>query len=490
MRGREGALLLGLALGCDGPGKERPTPADSATECMPAAWYIDADGDGNGDAAVVEEACEAPAGFVVSGDDCDDQDATVHPGAEERCDDGTDADCDGSDACADIDGSAIEDVLVGVTHGFGLGYRLHAVPGGVIVAGSHTDCDVYVWTGPLDGRRSVDDAARVLRGDSEDRQHLGSSIAPVGGTGRIALGSYGGPVVFDAQSDVPVLTYVGDWQNAYGGLDVDAGDVTGDGVTDLVFTGPELDVETGTVVVIDASSSGALGAGDEEAVITDASDEWVGGKHVVVLGDTDGDGSDDVLVDTRFFFRGPLYGVVDLGSADAETSESYAGGTDEARVGDVDGDGLADALVGATSVPGGAWISRMDGASFGSDTAFAVLACDGSDTSCGAQVWGDFDLNGDGHLDAAMRYDLDPAVEHQTGAWIVHGPLAGTILSSEAGQRVIGDSLPNSLDDLGAVDLDGDGSLELALGLYAYDDEAGGEGAVLVVPAAALRAAP
>jgi hypothetical protein len=61
-------------------------------------WYADADGDGHGDHDVTTEACAAPAGFVGSDDDCEDGDATIHPGADDRAGDGIDQDCDGVDA--------------------------------------------------------------------------------------------------------------------------------------------------------------------------------------------------------------------------------------------------------------------------------------------------------------------------------------------------------------------------------------------------------
>jgi hypothetical protein len=49
--------------------------------------YVDSDGDG-----------------YAASTDCDDSDASVHPGAEEVCDDGLDQDCDGSDLdCEDVD---------------------------------------------------------------------------------------------------------------------------------------------------------------------------------------------------------------------------------------------------------------------------------------------------------------------------------------------------------------------------------------------------
>ena len=57
-------------------------------------WYSDEDGDGFGDPAVWEAACEVPLGFVADATDCDDGDPTVYPDAAEWCD-GLDHDCDG-----------------------------------------------------------------------------------------------------------------------------------------------------------------------------------------------------------------------------------------------------------------------------------------------------------------------------------------------------------------------------------------------------------
>ena len=57
-------------------------------------WYLDADGDGYGDAATATEAASAPAGHVADSTDCDDGEARVHPAGTETCDD-LDNDCDG-----------------------------------------------------------------------------------------------------------------------------------------------------------------------------------------------------------------------------------------------------------------------------------------------------------------------------------------------------------------------------------------------------------
>jgi MYXO-CTERM domain-containing protein len=65
-------------------------------------WYADADGDGHGDPLTGEVGCSQPSGSVADGDDCDDGDASVHPGADEVCD-GLDQDCD-----ADADEGAVD----------------------------------------------------------------------------------------------------------------------------------------------------------------------------------------------------------------------------------------------------------------------------------------------------------------------------------------------------------------------------------------------
>ena len=81
---------------CDGAVDNNPTDGQS--------WYLDVDGDGFGDPAQVESACSLPIGHVALDSDCDDRDATIYPGASERCD-GLDQDCDGSTDEQAVDGS-------------------------------------------------------------------------------------------------------------------------------------------------------------------------------------------------------------------------------------------------------------------------------------------------------------------------------------------------------------------------------------------------
>ncbi len=66
----------------------------AAPECS-WVFFADADGDAHGDPDASITACTLPAGHAANGDDCDDTDAAVHPGAAESCN-AIDDDCDGA----------------------------------------------------------------------------------------------------------------------------------------------------------------------------------------------------------------------------------------------------------------------------------------------------------------------------------------------------------------------------------------------------------
>ena len=72
---------------------ETTTSTSTGDDCVETPWFIDADGDEHGgDVGVL--ACDRPRGHVDGSTDCDDENAAVHPGADEVCD-SLDNDCDG-----------------------------------------------------------------------------------------------------------------------------------------------------------------------------------------------------------------------------------------------------------------------------------------------------------------------------------------------------------------------------------------------------------
>jgi hypothetical protein len=89
---------------CDGAIDDLDPSLDPDTRSL---WHADADEDGYGSEVYTWSACAAPDGYIeasAEGFDCDDLDETIHPGAEESCEEAIDRNCDGSVAFEDADG--------------------------------------------------------------------------------------------------------------------------------------------------------------------------------------------------------------------------------------------------------------------------------------------------------------------------------------------------------------------------------------------------
>ncbi|MCC3156661.1 YDG domain-containing protein [Hymenobacter sp. 15J16-1T3B] len=135
-------------------------------------FYRDADGDTYGNAALVLQACSAPAGYVSNADDCNDAQASIRPGAPEVCGNGIDDDCDGQvdEGCTPVVASiAPTSGAVGalVTVGGSLFAGATAVSFGgttttaFTVNGAGTSISVTVPAGALSGPISVTTANGV-----------------------------------------------------------------------------------------------------------------------------------------------------------------------------------------------------------------------------------------------------------------------------------------------------------------------------------------
>ncbi|MCB9680279.1 MAG: right-handed parallel beta-helix repeat-containing protein [Alphaproteobacteria bacterium] len=98
-------ILPGAEERCDGKDRDCNGVVDSPDPVDGLTWYGDADNDGYGGDAYTTRTCVRPEGYGRAADDCNDGDATVHPGATEACEDGaTDANCDGFTGTDDHDG--------------------------------------------------------------------------------------------------------------------------------------------------------------------------------------------------------------------------------------------------------------------------------------------------------------------------------------------------------------------------------------------------
>jgi hypothetical protein len=80
---------------CGGVDEDCDGSVDEATAVDAPAWYGDADGDGFG-TGTATPSCLQPSGLVDNDDDCDDTEGTIHPDADEVCDESdVDEDCNG-----------------------------------------------------------------------------------------------------------------------------------------------------------------------------------------------------------------------------------------------------------------------------------------------------------------------------------------------------------------------------------------------------------
>jgi hypothetical protein len=447
---------------CDGIDNDCDGQADGE-DAQDAAWaYPDADADGWGDSETGILGCEQPSGWVIQGGDCDDGDATVHPGAAESLTDGVDADCDGiAHISIDLSGHEASVELTSESTGDWAGQSVASLGDfdgdgfdDFIVGAPMKDCQSYS-TG----------AAYLVLGPTTLAGSLSSAHSRLCGK---AEGDMAGTLVA-------------------GGADLD-----GDGLVDLLVGAPGADeggAAAGAVYVLggDVPREADLAVARTRLTGEAAGDQV--GTAMALAGDVDGDGLEDLLVGARlsssngdtagaaYLLLGPVSGVLSLTGADARLVGEAPGdgaGASVSGVGDVDGDGHADLLVGAygeDSAGSGAGAAYLLLGPISGDldlgSSDAKLLGEGVGDRAGEAVAGPGDLDGDGFADLTVGAPREATGGSASGAvYVLLSAVAGTLSLSEADAKLTGESSGRLLGTAihGAGDVDGDGLGDLVVG--------------------------
>ncbi|MBN1135642.1 MAG: VCBS repeat-containing protein, partial [Anaerolineae bacterium] len=277
-----------------------------------------------------------------------------------------------------------------------------------------------------------------------------------------------------------------------------AGDVNGDGLTDLVVGAPGASSSTGLVHVYYATPSGL--APSPALTLTGEMNGDQLGYALSTAGDVNGDGYADLVVGA------PWYGVNSLGRiyvyygsgsglsatpAFTDTGEQLNGllGHSVAGAGDVDGDGYADLIVGATGINGnqGAVYIYYGGPTGLSGPRSWIDSGESAGDRFGGSVAPAGDVNGDGYADIVVGAH---AYASNTGrAYLYHGQSGGLTAATPAltlTGSLTGDQFGYAVSTAG--DVNGDGYSDVIVGApYA---EGGGAAYVFHGSSSGLSATP
>ena len=299
-----------------------------------------------------------------------------------------------------------------------------------------------------------------------------------------------------------------DQASVFFGLSVaGAGDVNGDGYSDIIVGAPYYDngeADEGRAFVYHGSSTGLNTSADWTAESNQAGAQF--GWAVGTAGDVNGDGYADVAIGAPFYdgglsdegaafvYQGSATGLGANGTpinADWTVESNQAGAQMGATVGigfagDVNGDGFADVLVGARyytnpeNKEGRAYLYY--GAADGLSAAAGWTAESGQDNAqLSLAVASAGDINGDGYGDVIVGAPLyDSGTADEGVAFVYQGSAAGLSATaawtaeSNQGSAAFGQSVAS------AGDVNGDGYSDVIIGSPAYTNGEAGEGGAFV----------
>jgi hypothetical protein len=459
-------LVLSVSWACDtvqdSAKKDSTKPEDTAVDCEPTdeipydgvdqdcdGWDLtDVDGDTYDSSEVGEE-------------DCDDEDVAIRPGANEPCD-GIDNDCDGL-----VDADDPDDLINGYAvyrddDGDGYGHPDTQTSVCEIASGWTTtggDCN--------DTTPTVNPAAEEVCEDGVDNNCNG----------------------WDAGCNVPTaitasVKFTGEQATDHAGGSLSgAGDLNGDGFSDLVIGSGTMYHGNGAAYFIFGGPPGTR-TGTNSLASSDISVSGGVGYDVAGLGDTNGDGFDDVMISTGYPHEGLLFLGSTLSAWSAVTGTIYPGWADAtlssdstyssvSAAGDTNGDGFADAMIGSAGGAyhhvdniGGAYIAL--GPMTGSyDLAYSAAHLYGasSQANCGYALAGAGDTNGDGDDDVLLGCSGETGGGSYLGAaYVVMGPISGDQSLADADALLAGDHWDYKAPVSGVGDINMDGVDDVLVG--------------------------
>lgn len=332
---------------------------------------------------------------------------------------------------------------------------------------------------------------RVLRyGRLVARDHTGrelpGSLLVAGNAIRITVDDRGAlyPVVIDPLLEDPGWTYTGGQEEArLGQIVTTAGDVNGDGYSDVAIAAPMFDAgqaNEGRVLVFHGSPAGPSITPDW--IMDGNSTDAMFGDGLSTAGDVNGDGYDDLLAGAPGHFNGATYGRVRAyygSSSGLASSASWyrSNWTDDinfsrqvSTAGDVNNDGYDDILVAAQTCSGDqdqeGYVWLFLGAAAGLQTSFTWEE-QGNQTGgrFGSALAAAGDVNGDGRDDVLIgASNYDGAMVNSGRAFLYLGVAGG--LAAAPVWTHDGDATDEwySWSVAGAGDVDGDGYADLIIG--------------------------
>lgn len=328
----------------------------------------------------------------------------------------------------------------------------------------------------------------------------GGGLAADRGEAYVFLGGADGIANCDVETCAPTATIRGiaDF-NRLGSSVASAGDVNGDGYSDVLIGVPTGAGAVGQALLFYGGTlAGSLSANDADEVVEGAVLNDNVGFSVAGAGDINVDGYDDLLVGApatigmngrSLFYLGAAQGIgCAAGGACTPSAELTGAAADDffgnsvAGVGDVDGDGFGDVFVGARNAtdgidrPGRAYLflgsaTGISDCDVGTGCADMMITGETNGDLLGISVSGGGDVNGDGFDDiivGARNARLGAVVFGATYVFYGGGGIADCDLGAgcSADTTVTGPSIASNLGisvDI-ASDVNGDGVSDLISG--------------------------